>query len=64
MADDGGDTVTKKQIKKIKEIVPSLNFPFKSRGKKNLRKIINKTKYIAALMANFINSVASCENIK
>jgi hypothetical protein len=37
-----------KQIKNRNVIVPSLNFPFKRRGRKNLRKIINSTKYKTA----------------
>ena len=52
--------VAEKQIKDKRVIVPSLNFPFRRRGRKNLRKIINKTKYaIACAPTNFAIFISS-----
>jgi hypothetical protein len=43
-----------KHIRNREVMVPSLNFPLKRRGKKNLKKIINKTKYTTACMPNLM----------
>lgn len=53
-----------KHIRNIKVIVPSLSLPFKSWGRRNLKKIINNIRYVIAKLPTRTNENPSSENMK